>query len=156
MSEHDVSGIIEKYAGNPSAVIAILQDVQQEYRHLPPDALNQISESLSLPLSQAYSLATFFQAFSLEPRGQYAVNVCLGTACHVRGGQRILEKLERDLGVDVGQTTEDLNFSLDEVHCLGCCGLAPVVTVNEDLYGQLSLLKLPRILKKYYTEVAGE
>ncbi|GAI67011.1 unnamed protein product, partial [marine sediment metagenome] len=124
MSEHDVSGIIEKYEGDSSALIAILQDVQAEYRHLPQDVLAQIAEGLSVPLSQTYSLATFFKAFSLEPRGKYAVNVCLGTACHVRGGPRILEKLERDLGVKAGETTADLNFSLDEVHCLGCCGLA--------------------------------
>jgi len=149
MSEHDVSGIIEKYEGDSSALIAILQDVQAEYRYLPQDALAQIAEGLSVPLSQTYSLATFFKAFSLEPKGKYAINVCLGTACHVRGGPRILEKLERDLGVKAGETTADLNFSLDEVHCLGCCGLAPVVTVNEDLYGKLSLTKLPRILKKY-------
>ncbi|GAG40216.1 unnamed protein product [marine sediment metagenome] len=149
MSEHDVSGIIEKYEGDSSALIAILQDVQAEYRYLPQDALAQIAEGLSVPLSQTYSLATFFKAFSLEPKGKYAINVCLGTACHVRGGPRILEKLERDLGVKAGGTTADLNFSLDEVHCLGCCGLAPVVTVNEDLYGKLSLTKLPRILKKY-------
>jgi len=149
MSEHDVSGIVEQYGGEPSTLIAILQDVQQEYRHLPQDALTQIADNLSIPLSRAYSLATFFKAFSLEPKGKYAVNVCLGTACHVRGGPRILEKLERDLGVKAGETTADMNFSLDEVHCLGCCGLAPVVTVNEDLYGKLNLTKLPRILKKY-------
>lgn len=154
MSEHDVSGIIEKYGGDASALIAILQDVQEEYRHLPQDALAQITESLSIPLSQTYSLATFFKAFSLEPRGKYAVNVCLGTACHVRGGPRILEKLERDLGVKAGETTADLNFSLDEVHCLGCCGLAPVVTVNEDLYGKLNLTKLSRIMKKYLPKVS--
>ena len=149
MSEFDVSSIMENYHSDPSALIAILQDVQEEYRHLPQEALAQIAEQLSIPLSQAYSLATFFKAFSLEPRGIYSINVCLGTACHVRGGQRILEKLERDLEIQAGETTADLNFSLDEVHCLGCCGLAPVVTVNEDLYGQLSLTKLPRILKKY-------
>jgi len=149
MSEYNVSGILEKYGDDPSTLIAILQDVQEEYRHLPQDALAQIADNLSIPLSRAYSLATFFKAFSLEPKGRYAINVCLGTACHVRGGQRILEKLERDLKVDSGQTTEDLSFSLDEVHCLGCCGLAPVVTVNEDLYGQVNLTKLPRIIKKY-------
>jgi NADH-quinone oxidoreductase subunit E len=149
MSEYNVTEITENYDGDPSALIAILQDVQEEYRHLPREALTQIAERLSVPLSQAYSLATFFKAFSLEPRGRFAVNVCLGTACHVRGGPRLLEKMERDLGIKAGETTADLNFSLDEVHCLGCCGLAPVVTVNEDLYGQLSLTKLPRIIKKY-------
>jgi len=149
MSEHDVSGIIEKYEGDSSALIAILQDVQAEYRHLPQDALAQIAEGLSVPLSQTYSLATFFKAFSLEPKGRNCVSVCLGTACHVRGGQRILERVERDLGIEAGQTTADLNFTLEEVHCLGCCGLAPVVTVNEDLYGKLNLTKLPRIMKKY-------
>ncbi len=154
MSEYDVSGIIEKYEGDSSALIAILQDVQEEYRHLPEDALAQIAEGLDIPLSQTYSLATFFKAFSLEPRGLNCVSVCLGTACHVRGGQRILERVERDLGVKAGETTADLNFSLDEVHCLGCCGLAPVVTVNEDLYGKMSHAKVPRILKKYLPKEA--
>lgn len=154
MSEHDVAPIIDKYKGDPSALIAILQDVQEKYRHLPEDALTQISASLDVPKSRAYSLATFFKAFSLKPRGRYTVSVCLGTACHVRGGQRILDKLERDLKVESGATTADLNFSLEEVHCLGCCGLAPVVTVNEDLYGKLSLTKLPRIIKKYLPKPA--
>jgi NADH-quinone oxidoreductase subunit E len=154
MSEINVTGILERYQGDPSALIAILQDIQEEHRYLPREALDQITESLDIPLSQSYSLATFFKAFSLEPRGQHSVSVCLGTACHVRGGQKILEKLERDLGVKAGGTTEDLNFTLEEVHCLGCCGLAPVVTVDDDLYGKLSLTKVSRVIKKYLPKAA--
>ena len=154
MSEINITGILERYQSDPSALIAILQDIQEEHRHLPKEALSEITERLDIPLSQSYSLATFFKAFSLEPRGQHSVSVCLGTACHVRGGQKILEKLERALGVEAGGTTEDLNFTLEEVHCLGCCGLAPVVTVDDDLYGQLSLTKVSRIIKKYLPEAA--
>lgn len=149
MNEQTVEHIIQKYDADPSTLIAILQDVQEQYRYLPQDALAQIATDLHIPLTQAYSLATFFKAFSLTPMGEHTISVCLGTACHVRGNQRILEKIERDLGVETGETTGDLKFSLGEVHCLGCCGLAPVVTIDDDLYGKLSLTKIPRILKKY-------
>ena len=149
MEEQKVDQIINKHKGNPSALIAILQDVQQEYRYLPKEALLNIAKSLNIPVSRVYSLATFYAAFSLKPRGRHSIRVCMGTACHVRGGDMILEKLERDLNVKRGETTEDLKFSLDEVYCLGCCGLAPVVTVDEDLYGSVVLGKVTKILKKY-------
>ena len=149
MEEHKVVEIIEKHESQSSALIAILQDVQAEYRYLPEDVLSLISVRLNVPMSRTYSLATFFKAFSLEPKGEHTINVCMGTACHVRKAGRILEKIERDLDVKTDGTTEDLKFSLDEVHCLGCCGLAPVVTVDEDLYGKVTLTKLPGILKKY-------
>jgi NADH:ubiquinone oxidoreductase subunit E len=100
-------------------------------------------------VSRTYHLATFFKAFSLKPRGRYCISVCLGTACHVAGGVKIIEQLERELKVTRGGTTTDMNFSLDEVHCLGCCGLAPVATVNEDVHGKLTLSKVPAMLKKY-------
>ena len=156
MEEQKVVEIIEKHESQSSALIAILQNVQAEYRYLPEEALLLISGRLNVPVSRTYSLATFFKAFSLVPRGDHIINVCMGTACHVRGAGRILEKIERDLDVKTGGTTEDMNFSLGEVHCLGCCGLAPVVTVDEDLYGKVTLTKVPGILKKYKKSNIGE
>jgi NADH-quinone oxidoreductase subunit E len=149
MDVQKIDVIIENHGRRPGALIEMLLDVQEEYRYLPREALLHISDSLKIPLNRAYHLATFFKAFSLKPKGRYCVSVCLGTACHVGGGVKILEKVERDLSVTRGATTADLRFSLDEVHCLGCCGLAPVVTVNDDLYGKVTLSKLPGILKKY-------
>lgn len=155
MEEQKVEEIIEKHKGQSSALIEILLDVQEEYRYLPGDALTKIAESLEIPPSRTYHLATFFKAFSLKPRGKHCISVCLGTACHVGGGVKIIEKLERDLAITRGGTTEDLQFSLDEVHCLGCCGLAPVVTVNDDLYGKVTLSQVPKILKKYSKQQGG-
>ena len=144
-----VRDILEEYKGDKSALIAILQEVQDKNGYLPRENLRELSEALGVPFSRVYSLATFYSAFSLEPKGKHPISVCLGTACHVRGAQRIVEKIERELDVKCGGTTEDLNFSLDEVHCLGCCGLAPVVTVGDDLYGKVTQTKIPAILKKY-------
>jgi NADH-quinone oxidoreductase subunit E len=149
MDLQKVDGIIEKYGSTPNTLIEVLLDVQEECRYLPEEALVRISEHLNISLSRIYHVATFFKAFSLIPRGKYCISVCLGTACHVGGGVKILEKLERDLSVPRGGTSADMNFSLDEVHCLGCCGLAPVVTVNEDLYGKVTPSKIPGIMKKY-------
>jgi NADH-quinone oxidoreductase subunit E len=145
----EVETIIEKHQGRSSALIPILLNIQHEYRYLPEEALVMVSEKLSVPLSRIYSLATFYKAFSLKPRGKHSVSVCLGTACHVQGSTLIIEKLERDLSVKRGETTKDLSFDLEEVHCVGCCGLAPVVTVDKDLYGKVTLTKVPSILKKY-------
>ena len=153
MEEQVIEKIIDKHKCKPSSLIAILQDVQEEYRYLPEEAMIRVVDRLNIPLSRAYSLATFFKAFSLKPRGRHTVRVCMGTACHVRGGGMILEKLERDLNIKRGETTEDLEFSLDEVYCLGCCGLAPVVTVDEDIYGEVTLSKIPKILKKYIDNI---
>ncbi len=149
MATSKVEEIISKYSGGEQDIIAILQDVQDEYNYIPKDVLAEITGALQIPMSRAYSLATFFSAFSLEPKGKYPINVCMGTACHVQGAPRILDKLERDLSIKKGQTTSDGLFSLDEVHCLGCCGLAPVITVGEDLYGKVKHGQLKKILKKY-------
>ena len=149
MDEQKIDRIIENHGGQPSALIAILLDMQEEFRHLPGEGMAKVADRLGIPLSRTYSLATFFKVFSLTPKGEHSIRVCMGTACHVRGGDMILEKLERDLNIERSGTTEDLQFSLDEVYCLGCCGLAPVVTVNEDLYGKVTLAKIPKIVKKY-------
>ena len=148
--------IIERYAGDRSALIAVLEDVQETYRYIPREVAVRIARQMDIPLSRIYSLATFYRAFSLIPQARYPISVCMGTACHVKGAPRILEKLERDLGIAAGQITHDGNFGLDAVRCLGCCGLAPVVTVGEDLYGKVTLSELDKILKKYRAASAGK
>lgn len=156
MEDWKVVEIIERYEGEHSALIAILQDVQEEYYYLPEDALSKIASTMGIPLSRIFSLATFYKAFSLTPKGKYPINVCLGTACHVRGGARIMGKMERDLGIKRGETAEDLHFSLDEVRCLGCCGLAPVMMVGKDVHGKLSESKLAPILEQYRKKNEGK
>jgi NADH:ubiquinone oxidoreductase subunit E len=143
------SQVLQKYEGDKGAVISILQDLQEEYGYLPKDSLLRVSTEMEIPLSRVLSLATFFNAFSLKPKGKHHVCVCMGTACHVRGGQMILEKLERELGIKTGDVTKDMNFSLDVVRCVGCCGLAPVITVGSEFHGKLSQAKIPAVLKKY-------
>ena len=130
-------------------LVSVLQDVQVEYRYLPQEALEQVSDGLDVPLSQVYSVATFFKAFSLEPRGRHLINVCLGTACHVRGAVRVLEKLERDLCICQGKTTPDLKFSLETVNCVGACALGPMVIVDDDYHGEMNTDKVESILKNY-------
>lgn len=147
--EQQVSGILTRYQADPGQIIAVLQDVQAEFNYLPPPALKMISKELAIPLSRILSLATFYKAFSLVPKGKHPVHICLGTACHVRGAQLVLEKFERDLGLKSGQTSADGNFSLDAVRCVGCCGLAPVVMVGEDVHGKISPAKIAGLLNKY-------
>jgi NADH:ubiquinone oxidoreductase subunit E len=120
-----------------------------ECGYLPKEVLIEISAKLDIPASQVYSVATFFKAFTLKPRGRHMISVCLGTACHVRGATDILSKLERDLGIEEGSTTEDIRFSLETVRCVGCCSLAPVVVIDKDTYGRLSQQKVPDILEQY-------
>jgi NADH-quinone oxidoreductase subunit E len=149
MNHEKVSEILGKYEADESSLIAILQDIQEEYSHLPKEALIQISKEMNVPLSRILSLATFFKAFSLKPKGKHPVHVCLGTACHVRGAQLVLEKFEREMGIKSGETSDDLLFSLDAVRCLGCCGLAPVVQVGEEVHGKISPAKVAGVIKKY-------
>ncbi len=147
-----LDAILSKHEAQRVALISVLQDINAQYRYLPEDLLRHVACSLDMPLSQVYSIATFYNAFSLTPRGKHVVRVCMGTACHVNGGHRILQAFERMLDVEVGGTTQDGNFSLEEVRCLGCCGLAPVITINEDLYGSVAQAKLPKILERYQEE----
>jgi NADH-quinone oxidoreductase subunit E len=147
--EQQVSQIVAKYQTDPGSVIAILQDVQEEFNYLPREALERVSKDLAIPLSRVLSLATFYRAFSLKPKGRHPVHVCLGTACHVRGAQLVLEKFERELGLKTGETSADMAFSLDAVRCVGCCGLAPVVMVGEEVHGKISPAKVTGLVKKY-------
>jgi len=149
MNEERLTEILGKYEADQSAIIAVLQDIQEEFGYLPKDAILTVSKEMNIPLSRVLSLATFFNAFSMEPKGRHPINVCVGTACHVRGAQLILEKLERELSISSGDTTQDGDFSLDEVRCVGCCGLAPVIMVGDEFHGKLTQTKIPGVLKKY-------
>ena len=144
-----VDEVVDKYKGDDGMLIQILQDVQSEYRWLPKEALERVCKKLGIPISRAYRIATFYTAFSLEPRGRHLVNVCLGTACHVRGGARILEKLEQSLDITAGHTTPDQKYSLERVNCLGCCALGPVITVDEEAHGRLGVKDVDGILNMY-------
>lgn len=144
-----VDSIIEGYASKKEQLVSLLQDVQAEFNYLPRDVLVKISQKLEIPLTQVYSVATFFKAFSLVPRGRHVVTICLGTACHVRRGQRLVEKFERDYSVRSGETTEDTRFTLETVNCLGCCALGPVVVVDGKYHSQMNNDKLDRVLEKY-------
>lgn len=136
-----------------ASVISVLQDINAHYRYLPENVLRHTARALDIPLSRVYSIATFYNSFSLVPRGKYVVRVCTGTACHVKGSHQILQSLERMLKISSGGTTENKMFSLEDVRCLGCCGLAPVITINEDLYGSVTQTKLPKIFKRYQDEL---
>src|SRR4030043_83519 len=144
-----VSAIINKYEGDRSQLVSILQDIQAEYYYLPQKTLIQVSETMAIPASRVYDVATFFRAFSLEPRGKHLINVCQGTACHVRGAARVLEQLERSLCVKRGETTKDRKFTLETVNCMGCCAVGPAVKIDGDYFGQMSTDKVDNILTKF-------
>ncbi|UCE82373.1 MAG: NAD(P)H-dependent oxidoreductase subunit E [Deltaproteobacteria bacterium] len=141
--------INERFAGDKENLIMILQAINKEYNYLPRPALTYVSTRLDVPLSQIYGIATFYSMFSLEPRGRNIVTICLGTACHVRGGERIKERLESYLGIHAGDTTEDMRFTLETVRCIGCCSLGPVVTVNEKVYARTDSEKTLKTLDQY-------
>jgi len=147
-----IDSIIEPYKGRQGLLISLLQDIQAECNYLPQEALTKVSQALEIPLSQVFSVATFFKAFSLEPRGRHLIMVCLGTACHVRGGERLAQKLERDLGIEPGETTQDFIFTLEAVNCLGCCALGPVVVIDGKYESKVDSAKLDSILKRYRSE----
>jgi NADH-quinone oxidoreductase subunit E len=144
-----VDEIIRKWDSDNEYVIEMMQDIQDEFRHISIETLEQINKSTKVPLAELYHIATFYKAFSLEPRGKFEIQVCVGTACHVKGAGRVLDAFERELGITDGQTTGDKLFSLEGVRCLGCCSLAPVVTIGEDLYGEVQPSQVPRLVKKY-------
>ncbi len=147
--ERKVGSILDSYRHDTGLLVSILQDIQAEYNYLPREALMEVSQRLDVPLSQVYSIATFFRSFSLTPRGRHLINVCLGTACHVRGALRILEKMERELGIKSSETTEDLRFTLETVNCVGACALGPIVIVDGEYEGQMTSDKVNPILKEY-------
>jgi NADH:ubiquinone oxidoreductase subunit E len=139
---------IKKYNSEKKALISILQDIQEEYNYLPQEALRIVSKTLGVPLIDIVGVATFYRAFSLEQRGNHLITVCLGTACHVRGGPKILEEFERKLNIEAGETSKDGQFSLETVACLGCCAIGPVVVVDGNYHAQTTIRKVGSILKK--------
>jgi len=146
--EERIDAIVERYGANRQFTVAVLQDTQKACNYLPREALERIAERLDISLGEVYRQATFFAAFSLQPKGHYVIRVCLGTACHVQRGPLVLEQLERDLGIRAGQTTADGQFSLEAVRCLGACALAPVMLVNEEIHGKISSVAASRLIEK--------
>ncbi len=142
-----VKKIVRNNGGLRSALIHILQDVQKEYNYLPRDILEDISNELDMPFSQVYSAVAFYENFHLEPRGKHTVSVCLGTACHVRGAQRILEGLKNQLKINEGETTDDMEFTLERVNCLGACAMGPMVVYDGKYHGNLDTRKAGKIIK---------
>ncbi len=144
-----VDTILEKYASIQGALIPVLQEVQQMYNYLPEEVLEYIAGRMQIPIAEIYGVVTFYSQFHLKPRGRNIIRVCQGTACHVRGGKTILQALEKQLGVKAGHTTADLRYTLETVACIGACGLAPVMQVNDDTYGRLTMDRLAVILARY-------
>jgi len=147
--EEKLMAVIEKYKNQDGATIPVLHEAQEIYGYLPLEVQEMISEGLDVPLAEIYGIITFYTQFSLNPKGKYNIGVCLGTACYVKGSGDILEKVKEILGIDVGECTPDGLFSIDATRCIGACGLAPVLTVNDDVYGRLVPDDIPDIIKKY-------
>ena len=140
---------IEKHKGSPGALMPVLQDAQKIFGCVSVEVQKRISDGLEIPLAEVYGVATFYSQFTLEPKGENVVGVCLGTACYVKGSQDILDEVSKILGVEPGKTTEDGKFTLVANRCVGACGLAPVMTVNEDVYGKISKDEVKKIMSKY-------
>ncbi|MBE7049313.1 MAG: NAD(P)H-dependent oxidoreductase subunit E [Ruminococcaceae bacterium] len=141
--------VIAKYQGTQGALIPVLHEAQSIYGYLPYEVQQKISEGLNVPMSEIYGVVTFYTQFSIYPKGEYNIAVCLGTACYVKGSGDIIEKIKERLGIDVGKCTDDGKFSLDATRCIGACGLAPVLTVNDDVYGRITVDDVDDILSKY-------
>jgi NADH-quinone oxidoreductase subunit E len=147
-----MEALTEKSKGQKRVLIQVLQDIQDRYHWLPAEALEHVAHTLGVPLAQVYGVATFYKSFSLEPRGRHVCTLCLGTACHVRGGQALLEHFERKLGITAGRTTPDGKFTLERVNCLGACALAPLAVVDGHYYGRMSEAKADSVLAEIERE----
>ena len=144
-----IDQIIDKHEAKASALVQVLLEIQGENHWLPKEALERVAERLQVPLSRIQHIVTFYKAFSLVPKGRYEIHVCMGTACHVRGAQRILDRVEDITGIKAGETDQDLKFSLETVNCLGCCAMGPVMVVDGAYYGKLAPAKSEDVLKNY-------
>ena len=150
IDQEKFDAILSRYEGVPGDLISILHDIQDEYHYLPKEELTAVAQRLQVPLTQVFSVATFYKGFSLEPKGVHHVRVCQGTTCHLQGSQRLQEGVVRRLGVGPGQTTPDGQFSLESVKCVGKCGAAPVLAVDQDYFGEVGVDTLTnRVLKHY-------
>jgi NADH-quinone oxidoreductase E subunit len=144
-----LKAVIEEHKNEKGPLMPVMHKAQEIFGYPPIEVQNFIAEELNIPLTDVYGVATFYSQFTLEPKGQYNIGVCMGTACYVRGSQQILDKLKDELHVEVGRTTEDGKFTLNATRCLGACGLAPVLMINDDVYGRLVPEDIPDIIKKY-------
>ncbi len=149
MDLEQVDTVIDKYNGDPSYLIQVLLDIQVEHHWLPREALERISERLQVPMTRIQHIATFYKAFSLVPKGRHEIHVCVGTACHVRGGSRVLDTVEELTGIKPGETDLDLKFSLETVNCLGCCALGPVLEIDGKTHGKVAPAQTAEVLKNY-------
>ena len=145
----EIESIFEKYERKPDQLIPVLQDVQKHYGYVAPESVKMISRHLRITENQIYGVSSFYAQFRFNPPGRHSIKVCLGTACHVRGGATLLDMLERELGIGCGETTTDRRFDLERVACLGCCALSPVVQVDADIYSRMTVNKLSELLKQY-------
>jgi NADH-quinone oxidoreductase subunit E len=145
----EIDTILDKYGQEQRWLIPSLLEIQKVYNYLPPEALERVSERMNIPSIQVFQVASFYKAFSLEPRGRHIVTVCLGTACHVRGADRLIDQVGRELEVKPGETTKDNQFTLEAVNCLGTCALGPVMVVDGKYYGNMVANKVERVLSKY-------
>jgi len=146
-----VDDLLAEHGTSPNAVIRVLQEVNARLRYLPREVIAYLGRTLNIPVSRLYRIGTFYKSFSFIPRGRHTISLCDGTACHIRGSPRLIAELKRELKIDVGQTTPDRCFSLEIVRCLGCCSLAPVVKVDERIYGNVKPAEISKILKDYPT-----
>ena len=144
-----LDALIAEYKEQPGALMPVMQKAQDIYGYLPVEVQKEIAAGLGIPVSEVYGVATFYAQFLLNPKGSYPVNICLGTACYVKGSGKLMERMQELLGIECGSLTKDLKFSLDATRCIGACGLAPVLTIGEDVYGRLEPSMLEGILAKY-------
>ncbi len=149
MDAERLESILSRYEGESADLIPVLQDIQDSYNYLPKDELTLVADRLNVPLTQIYSVATFYKMFSLVPKGEHQLKVCLGTTCHLRGGQRLVDSLSSRLGCEVGYTTKDGAFSLETVGCLGSCAQAPVMMIDDKYFARVTVDKVPKVLKLY-------
>lgn len=155
MGSSEIDIILDKWNRNADFLIEILQDVQDACRHLPRETMGYIADELRVPLAQVHHLATFYKAFSLDKKGEYELQVCMGTACHVKGARRVLDALSRELEVEPGKTTADGKFTLEAVRCVGCCGLAPVLVVGDEIQSGVAPHRALKLVERYRKESAN-
>jgi NADH-quinone oxidoreductase subunit E len=143
-----IDNILDRYQRDPGQLVAMLHDIQAAENWLPKEILSELSNRLDIPLSRVFSVASFFKAFSLVPKGRHVATICMGTACHVRGAPRILDIARQSLGIEPGETTPDLKFSLETVGCLGCCALGPIMVLDGEYHGHFSASDAQKVLEK--------
>ncbi len=154
--EEQLNSVFASYKGERNELIPVLQDVQEELGYLPEEAMKEVSRFVKVPEAKVFGVATFYARFHLHPRGEHIIRLCCGTACHVRGAAKISDRLKDTLDVGVGETTEDMKFTYEEVACIGACGLAPVMTIDEKTFGKLDPDKTSKIIKNFEPEAVPE